>query len=187
MNYDNDSQGICNEGRSDQIQAQGGSSKTELEAGTGERKTRQAEKASYYQRNKSWIKEHRRAYCKANREKIKQSQKKYYALHRWGWRKYGMKSVYGITEAQFNAMLKSQNGCCAICGSQSTNHKRHKNFSIDHDHKTGTVRGLLCHKCNQLLGHARDSISILSSAIVYLTNAQTKTNPTHKGKEKCLQ
>jgi len=44
-----------------------------------------------------------------------------------------------------------------------------KRFAIDHDHQTGKVRGLLCGFCNALIGYAKDDISILKSAIKYLT------------------
>lgn len=39
---------------------------------------------------------------------------------------------------------------------------------VDHDHETGLIRGLLCHHCNTLLGHAKDSVDVLEAAIVYL-------------------
>jgi hypothetical protein len=64
-------------------------------------------------------------------------------------------------------MLESQNGRCAIC--QTTEPGGGKPvFQVDHNHKTGAVRGLLCSRCNQLLGYARDSADILRSAEKYL-------------------
>jgi hypothetical protein len=67
------------------------------------------------------------------------------------WRKY----KYGVTDDVFNTMLAAQNGLCAICGKPETSLGRTgrvKPLSIDHDHATGKVRGLLCHGCNIRLG-----------------------------------
>ena len=80
------------------------------------------------------------------------------------WRKYQ------ITPEEFNNLLEKQNGKCLVCGilldkQGSKSIKPH----VDHDHKKGFVRGILCSKCNLLLGEARDSIEILQSAINYLT------------------
>ena len=78
---------------------------------------------------------------------------------------------YGLTEATYFDLLKAQGGKCAICdtdkpGGQGKN--RPSGWHIDHDHKTGRVRGLLCHKCNVGLGHFQDSIDTLKAAIKYL-------------------
>jgi len=63
-------------------------------------------------------------------------------------------------------MLKAQEGTCAICdGGTSKNH-----FAVDHNHKTGEVRGLLCAKCNKMLAQARDSVQLLLTAVDYLDN-----------------
>lgn len=65
----------------------------------------------------------------------------------------------------YNSMLESQGGVCAICGCANENGRR---LYIDHDHANGTVRGLLCLRCNSALGHARDDVSILRKMIEYL-------------------
>jgi hypothetical protein len=75
---------------------------------------------------------------------------------------------YGITEEQYSNMYNNQNGCCAICNSNVTGIDRTKNFSIDHCHETGNVRGLLCNWCNQGLGMFRDSSELLEKAIKYI-------------------
>jgi hypothetical protein len=72
---------------------------------------------------------------------------------------------FGITHDQFLTMLEAQGGVCAICGNGNSNGRL---LSIDHDHATGAVRGLLCDRCNPLLGYARDSIPVLEAAIEYL-------------------
>lgn len=75
--------------------------------------------------------------------------------------------TYGITGEQYNVMLESQGMVCAICkqvnaGSRSLN--------IDHDHKTGKVRGLLCTSCNTMLGKIGDNMETLYSTISYLAS-----------------
>lgn len=76
-------------------------------------------------------------------------------------------SKYQITEEQFNKMFEEQEGCCAICRKHQTQFDR--SLAIDHCHQTTTVRGLLCTKCNLMLGYAEDNIGILAAAIKYLT------------------
>jgi hypothetical protein len=81
---------------------------------------------------------------------------------------------YRITPDKFELMLKNQNNVCAICKNNETriNKKLNliKNLSVDHCHKTGKVRGLLCNNCNTSLGRFKDSIELLESAINYLKN-----------------
>lgn len=69
---------------------------------------------------------------------------------------------YGMTPQQHQAILEEQKGLCRIC--KETLGRVH----IDHDHKTGAVRGLLCHKCNVGLGHFRDDPALLREAAIYL-------------------
>jgi hypothetical protein len=72
---------------------------------------------------------------------------------------------FGVTHDQFLAMLDAQDEVCAICGNRNGNGRQ---LSIDHDHATGVVRGLLCDRCNPMLGYARDRIEVLQAAIGYL-------------------
>lgn len=78
-----------------------------------------------------------------------------------------LKSRFGITIDQYAIMLESQNGKCAICFNETAN-KKGKVFLIDHDHRTGRVRGLLCTNCNSGIGFLRDSVGILERAIKYI-------------------
>lgn len=75
---------------------------------------------------------------------------------------------YGITLDQYDLMVENQNGCCKICGTDDPGSTR-KRFSVDHNHETGEVRGLLCGSCNAALGLFKDSPTILQSAFNYLT------------------
>jgi hypothetical protein len=72
-----------------------------------------------------------------------------------------------IIDSYSTNIINSHNGFCNICGTKNPGKSR-KNFSIDHDHKTGVVRGLLCHSCNVGLGHFSDNIDLLKKAIKYL-------------------
>ena len=82
--------------------------------------------------------------------------------------KYNLKK-YGLTPAAYQEIHDNQEGSCAICSSPvalrlKTSHK----LFVDHDHKTGKVRGLLCHNRNAGLGHFRDNEQFLRNAIGYL-------------------
>lgn len=84
--------------------------------------------------------------------------------------KYARKHRYGISDADYQGLLFSQNGVCAICGKAETRKYMGQlsPLSVDHDHNTGAVRGLLCAACNHGLGNFRDSPENLSNAIDYL-------------------
>lgn len=72
---------------------------------------------------------------------------------------------FGLTLEQFESMVEEQGGVCAICKKVCTRRTR---LSVDHDHATGKVRGLLCIMCNNLLGWVNDDIGLLLTAIEYL-------------------
>lgn len=72
---------------------------------------------------------------------------------------------YGITGEQYLALYAFQGGKCAICKRATGTTRR---LSVDHDHKTGKIRGLLCRPCNNMLGHGRDDPYFFYGAGVYL-------------------
>ena len=78
-----------------------------------------------------------------------------------------LRRTYGITLEDYNRMLLSQNGVCAICKVAKTGTEDRRLF-VDHCHTTGKVRGLLCNACNTILGRSNDSVERLLSAIQYL-------------------
>lgn len=85
---------------------------------------------------------------------------------------YDLKRSYGIGIEQYDAMLSIQNEACAIC--RKPEHVFDKNgklrkLAVDHCHTTGLVRGLLCTNCNKALGHFKDDVNLLNSAIKYLS------------------
>lgn len=84
-----------------------------------------------------------------------------------------LKSTHGISLRQYQEMLESQNGVCAICGNNETVKQQGipQPLSVDHCHETGKVRGLLCSRCNAAIGLLREDLDILASAASYLINA----------------
>ena len=76
-----------------------------------------------------------------------------------------LRKKFGITLADFNFIFESQRGVCRICGEEN---ESGKSLALDHCHKSGQIRGLLCHRCNMMLGYARDSTDVLREAISYL-------------------
>lgn len=110
-------------------------------------------------------------YRKSN--KGKKTKAKYYKKYKQNpkykeiiW-KAQLKFRYNITLEDYNKMFKNQNGKCAICESTFPGAKK-KKFSIDHNHETGKIRGLLCDNCNVGLGRFNDSIDNLKKSIKYL-------------------
>lgn len=77
--------------------------------------------------------------------------------------------TYGITSEQYWALYEAQGGVCAIC--QRAKGTARRKLSVDHNHKTGEVRGLLCGPCNRdVLGHLRDDPAALRRGADYLEN-----------------
>ena len=85
---------------------------------------------------------------------------------------------FQITSDQFDDWLREQGGVCAICKQPETHTWRGKprELSVDHDHSTGEIRRLLCHRCNTLIGLAREDINILLSAVEYLKIKELRAN-----------
>lgn len=71
---------------------------------------------------------------------------------------------YKITVEEYDRISESQNGCCAICGTELNG----RNVRIDHNHKTGEIRGLLCTSCNSGIGLLKDSSDVMMRAARYL-------------------
>lgn len=85
-------------------------------------------------------------------------------------RERNLKQNYGLTIAAYDAMAEAQGNRCAICNGEPTRraHEHAQLFSVDHDHKTGKVRALLCHACNVGIGSMRDDADILEAAAAYI-------------------
>jgi len=113
---------------------------------------------------------------KNNPEKAKIIQEKYRASEKYVFTYVNthLKRKYGISYEDYFSMYKLQNNSCKICGKSELrrNHKGKREqllpLFVDHCHKTGKVRGLLCSKCNSGIGMFEDNIDNLISAISYL-------------------
>lgn len=83
---------------------------------------------------------------------------------------YDLKKHYGLTAKEYEALLESHGGKCAICGQPETQAIRGKTLrlSVDHCHAKGHVRGLLCSNCNSGLGRFKDDPAALRRAAAYL-------------------
>jgi|SRR6266576_5149635 len=77
------------------------------------------------------------------------------------------------SKEEFYRLLAVQGGKCAICG-YSKRTAKDKRLSVDHDHATGKVRGLLCSQCNTAIGMLRESLALLGAAAVYLAKHRPK-------------
>ena len=86
-----------------------------------------------------------------------------------------LRHKYGITLEEYSVLLNNQNGKCATCGSTDPAGRKSGRggsanvFVVDHCHKTGKVRGILCHRCNRAMGVIGDNISTLQAMIEYLS------------------
>lgn len=136
--------------------------------------------------------EYNKAYYKANKQKILERNRKSQALwakknpeyiKQWNLknkdrlkkyrRDYNLRKKYGISLDEYDTTLKNQNGVCAICGVNASGHNSSK-FVVDHNHNTNKTRGILCHKCNVMLGYACEDTTILSKAIQYIEKYKEK-------------
>lgn len=107
-----------------------------------------------------------RSWRAANAEKHRASVKRWRENNAESRRAEGRRRFYGLTPEDTASMLAAQDAACAICRSEI--HDGPDGFCVDHNHVTGEVRGLLCRKCNVLLGMASDDPSVLAAAIQYL-------------------
>lgn len=109
-------------------------------------------RAKHYAAYKEEYRQKRQQFYKANREKIIARSKSYQIRS------------YGIMPDHYKNMVRQQNGVCAIC--QREPQKRRLN--IDHDHRDGHIRELLCGRCNRGLGLFNESAEILEAAARYM-------------------
>lgn len=136
------------------------------------RRLEDPEKAKWYgkrfkEMNPEAVKQHGKNYYTKHKVKILQHSKLKYMVERDKIRSKTIAKTYGITVEQYDDMFKRQGEKCAICGI----HQKDliKRLFIDHDHKSGKIRELLCIKCNGGLGMFEDDIGLLKKALIYLT------------------
>lgn len=115
-------------------------------------------------------------YCtKCRREYDKINQRKYRAdpAKKDKFREYDLKKRFGITLDDYNCMMDEQDGKCAICGAIYGDNFGNP-LTVDHCHKWGHIRGLLCRNCNYGLGNFDDNVEYLHNAIRYLNETGKK-------------
>lgn len=111
------------------------------------------------------------AECEAcgNTYEYKTNPGKFCPEHRWnspaGYRRSNLKSLYGITVEEYDELLATQDGVCALCFRTSSDGRR---LCVDHCHETGAIRGLLCSSCNYSIGCLGDTKESLEKVVEYL-------------------
>lgn len=125
---------------------------------------------AYYIRNKDRIYKRTKAWAKAHPENIRRAWKKWEQSHKMNRREKTLRK-YNLTLEDYFTRLELQGFVCRICG-RAEESKKNTYLTVDHDHLTGKVRGLLCDKCNRGLGHFEDSKELLLSAYKYLSYAK---------------
>lgn len=116
---------------------------------------RKASKDRWLAENPEKPAEYTKAYRERNVEKTRAYEKKR------GWLRN-----YGITIEEYEETLILQGRCCKICKQHESGFK--KSLAVDHDHKTGKVRGLLCSNCNTALGLLKENLDLFENAVRYL-------------------
>ena len=111
----------------------------------------------YYNKNIDVITRKNQAYRNQNPEKVKEANHK---KHLW--------TNFRLTSEQYSSLLVKQNNSCVTCNVSFEDKTPH----VDHNHKTGKVRGILCQNCNLVIGHAYENIDILRQIIAYLSRSR---------------
>lgn len=106
-----------------------------------------------------------------NKPERKQAMKDYYQRNKDKAKNRMLIRNYGITLDEYNEMLENQNGQCYICGKHHS--LQTKSLSVDHCHKTGNVRRLLCSNCNTSLGLLKEDIDRVKKMIRYIEENNT--------------
>lgn len=122
----------------------------------------------WYLKNKSKAIKRNTKWALDNKDKALEYQKKYWKTDKG--HSIHLKRKFGITVQDYLELFNKQKGCCAICKKHQFKFKR--KLAVDHDHKTGKIRKLLCEHCNRGLGAFYDKSRLLQKAIVYLQENQ---------------
>lgn len=127
----------------------------------------------YKRLNKDSLSEYQKDYREKNRIRLLNNAKKRREENPDKVKSKLLEWYYGITIEDYNNLFVKQNGKCAICGKHQSELK--KKLSVDHNHDTNKVRGLLCPECNFGLGKFKDNKQLLISASQYLTRFDDQT------------
>lgn len=118
----------------------------------------------WYQRNRERAKQKYRDWREENIDKVRAYRKQNRAKH---YRQEVMRK-YGVDEGWFDAQLKKQGNRCECCNRKFAWGDKQKTPHVDHCHESGKVRGILCNRCNFVLGLSNDDQDLLSTLAEYL-------------------
>jgi hypothetical protein len=143
---------------------------------------REAQRA-YLDENREKVNARRREYYRKNADKMKPGFSARYHSDKDAHTSQRLKRKFGITLEDYNAMFALQKGNCAVCGTKQKIKDKYGNLrrlAVDHDHKTGKVRQLLCGPCNTSIGLIKENVKTLNKMIDYIkkhedTNVKTVT------------
>ena len=137
--------------------------------------------------NKERMEEYRKKYYKKNKEKIKEYWRDYQQKNPDAYRNTSLKANYGITLEDRNRMIEEQDGYCKnpFCLVKLSDiPERH--VHVDHDHKTGEIRGIMCHECNTNLGKIEKN-PLRFKGLLQIAEASTKKiNERNRRVKLCL-
>lgn len=119
---------------------------------------------NYYLENKEKIKASSKKWRTDNKEKVKLLD-----------REARLRNRYGMNSEDYDALYDKQKGYCAICTTHQSLLKRA--LCVDHCHKTGKIRGLLCDDCNKGLGFFDDNPELIRKAIDYVKKEKNESTP----------
>lgn len=123
-------------------------------------------------------------YHQKNREAFRLRSKAWHDKNKAYFKAHSLKKKYGLTIHEYQDILDAQGGGCAICAKSFRVTRMH----VDHDHKTGIIRGILCGRCNMGLGQFGDSLDRLKDAVEYLTSngSSGATSTTNRERSSAL-
>jgi hypothetical protein len=147
--------------------------KTKFKEHQEENNSSKQKRKKHYEENRETYLLRSKVYNEQNKERIKQKTKEYYNNNKiqfleYSWKSKGIlnKNSEFFKKQNFDELFEKANRSCEICGNTNANHM--KGFVVDHCHKTGYARGILCAHCNIALGAFKDDKNILKKAFDYL-------------------
>ena len=120
-----------------------------------------------------------RRYRRVYKAEIAERRRLHRKQHPELWRKKHIRYTYGLSWEEYQAMLARQGGVCAMC-----KRKSNRPLCIDHCHKTGMIRGILCNRCNLTIGLCRDSPKLTRAATAYLEAAERRYRRQARARKK---
>jgi hypothetical protein len=149
---------------------------------------------AYYKANREAAIAYAQNWEKSNRERRRKIENRYRAANpelvaKWRTnqdrekrRACALQYLYGMTLEDWNVLFDAQGRACACCGAKTSNAK--SGWNVDHDHETGRVRGIVCHRCNVTLGRVGDSLEAVKATFVqfvtYLERPPTRFRRTRE-------